>query len=285
LQGRRKLEGTLAFDPVDLASLGGRVVSINDALALLYKATLRGSDHIDLDLRLSAETASIGGLKAGPVALAFTSGENNVAIDIAELGLYQGTMSGRIDCTPAAASIRATGRGIDLDALSQAFTVDLPITGKADFSFNSKQSMSDGPAAGPGPRSGHFYMNVLASEVLSSELLRDLNVAQARVKQAQAPFEISNISALELRGDFDTDRLKAELSGHDENTALSGAVIVKRGDLTLTGHLDIEEDAPQSEPAAIAATASKPSSKVAIDISGTVANPVFGTLPRHSLSN
>jgi hypothetical protein len=136
--GRALLEGTLAYDKLDWTradpenseeSDGGQ-----DALHALMLATADAERSMDLDVRISAERFSTGPYESGPLALAITSRSGHSSIDIAELALFGGRITGRLDYDSTRAApltLNASGTRLDSAALASALELPVSVSGPA----------------------------------------------------------------------------------------------------------------------------------------------------------
>lgn len=135
--GRALLEGTLAYDKLEWMPSSQEAGDTSGAAGTLRSVIFPRAENertADLDMRISAEKVRAGAYEAGPLALALSKRELAVSIDIAELGAFGGTVSGRLDydsSRPDALTLNATGSRLNSQLLTSAmgwpFTVSGPL--------------------------------------------------------------------------------------------------------------------------------------------------------------
>ncbi len=132
-----QLEGALAFDALDFEPLWGHTFGEPLPASGSPSASRRLMTALDMDLRISAETLRWGRAVATPAALTLTSKAGMLSAEIAELGLFDGSVLGHLDADfthePLRASARLTAENVDAAQIIDAVAQRPWIAGRADI--------------------------------------------------------------------------------------------------------------------------------------------------------
>jgi uncharacterized protein involved in outer membrane biogenesis len=291
-RGRPLLEGTLAYDRLDLPNaeqdrdaeggVGGNPLEGLEALRA------RLDPDLDLDIRLSAERMTVGTAGEGPFAVALTSRSGHVTADVAELTAFGGNITGRVEydaAHPASLSLSANGSRLDATALAAAFGLPFAVNGSASINLALTVPIP-GNDAGHGSRaaSGTFSVGFPSGGSLDGDVSRQLSQALERrdlfwgLGSSSFPFSEAQIDgtvsasgvALKIDGEHNGKRIAGLLRIAPKSDAVSGSLALS----------DIEEASGAG--AAPTAGASKPESLL---LSGTVAALNISPAGKTSLSN
>lgn len=148
--GRALMEGTLAYDRLEWMPSPEEA---QDAKAgVPFKAVNFFGDGraADLDMRISADRVRSGAFEAGPLALALSARGQSLSIDIAELDVFGGTVSGRLDydySRPDALTLNATGSRLDSQALTNALGLPFAASGPIMLRLALDIPLKDKPLA------------------------------------------------------------------------------------------------------------------------------------------
>lgn len=251
--------GTLAFQTINLQSFLSAFSALTPDRWGRY-STIDGqvAEQMNLDLRLSADTATAGTLSFTGVAATAQIRGGLAAFDISDARAFDGAIQAgfRID-QPNAASrveVRLRGVGIDLGALAQTMQVsylmpiargDLTISLKGDGNdwtsimrtAQGSLSLNLGPGAMAGvdlaafsdkARKGEFFpLNEASGGVLNFDSL----VMKARVKKGTARLQ------------------RAEVTSGNQRVELSGLVPLPGRGLALTGTIGAKMEGDDKDPA------------------------------------
>ena len=131
-----RLEGALAFDDLDFGPVWSEILGERLTDANAPSAARRMMKAIDMDLRVSAEALHWKHAVARPAAFTFTSKAGNVSAEIADLGLFDGSVLGHVDADlsrePARVRARLTGENIDTAQILGAVSQRRWLDGRAD---------------------------------------------------------------------------------------------------------------------------------------------------------
>jgi AsmA protein len=273
---RRLLEGTLAYDVVDFTSMA-RAPDGNNR-----------PEGLDLDMRISAERVRAGGFEAGPFAVALTSKRGRISADIAELGLFGGTVSGRVDrdlSASPALSVSASGWRVDAASLSQALALPLRFTGTGSFNLNLAAPLATGLPELLSAASGSFKVSLPNGAAIDGNVSPSLRAAltnhDAALSFGERGFSFSRMA---IDGTIKDGGMAAEIDGQTENTRVAGSFQVALPNGALHGRLSIKDVSSEAD-TAIPAHLSQDQDSNTLLISGTATAPSFSLPPRHSLSN
>lgn len=135
-RGRPLLDATLAFGQLDLGGADAwlRSVFAEPAEALARKpagSTAKLLEAIDVDLRLSADTLSVGELSTGHGAISATWRDKELTVQLAGLDIYGGGASGQLDLRPRlgdpTAALALKLENVDLRTLLTALGLEAPL--------------------------------------------------------------------------------------------------------------------------------------------------------------
>jgi AsmA protein len=282
---RRLLEGTLAYDVVDLTSIAGPADGKKHPYYLQPPDGLERelSKGLDLDMRISAERLRAGGFETGPFAVALTSKAGRLSADVAELGLFGGTVSGRVDYDPFVSpeiSVSASGWRVDAASLSQALALPFPFLGPAAFNLNIVA-----PAGSLSTASGSFKISLPSGGSVDGNVSPRLKEALANHELAWGFGDTVSLSAAMIDGTIKDGGLTAAIDAEAANARLAGSFQVALPEGTLNGRLAIKDVNSGGNGVAIPARLSQDQDLNTLVISGTVATPSFSLAERPNLSN
>ncbi|MGO8953591.1 MAG: hypothetical protein ACLPWS_19890 [Rhodomicrobium sp.] len=290
--GRALLEGTLAYDRLDWMYNGhesdGESGKLTEPLRTLILAHSGRDASLDLDMRISAERFQAGPYEAGPLALALTSRPNRFSIDIAELQLFGGKITGRLDYDPAhpeTLNLNAGGTRLDSLTLTEELgwpsSVSGPVTIRLalDIPFQNPPPNREGRAV-----TGSFAINFPAGGTLDGEMSRRVSEAFAReelfwgASSSSFPFTAASIDGTAGPGGIALKIDAESAAGH-----IGGALYIASPGNAVSGTLSIKPDGEaEAPPAALPGT---PPNSADIVLSGTVAALNFAPSRKPSLSN
>ena len=131
-----QLEGALAFDELDLDPLWSETTAEPPAASEAPNASRWLMAALDMDLRISAETLRWKHATAKPAAFSLSSKAGMLSADIAELGLFDGSILGHIDADlardPIRLRARLTAKRIDTAPILETMTGRSWLSGRAD---------------------------------------------------------------------------------------------------------------------------------------------------------
>jgi hypothetical protein len=290
---RRVLEGTLAYDVLDLTEViseapDGRRQLLFSASA---KSEARGETQqsFDLDLRISAERVRARDFEGGPFAVALTSQGDRISADIAELGLFGGTVSGRLEHNPPVSqgiTIKLRGSRIEAASLADALSLPLPLRGPAGFSASLEAPYGNSLSSALSGATGSFKILLPYGGAVGGEASRRLttaldghdfawHLAAGNLPLSQASVD-GTINGHDVAATVEAESGKMRLFG-SLTVALPGYVL--NGKLAI-GHADDEEHEPAAEH-----DRAPQNTLATLMISGTAAAPDFALTSRANLSN
>src|SRR5262249_19236342 len=136
---------------------------------------------LDLDMRISAEQFRTGLDETGPLALALTFRPGRLSIDVAELALFGGKITGRLDYNPAAsAALTLDASGTKLDARALASAVGWPLSVNGPMAFHLALEVPfETPLAAAGTKrlTGNFSIAFPTGGSVEDDLSRRISVA------------------------------------------------------------------------------------------------------------
>ncbi|MBB4002813.1 AsmA-like C-terminal region-containing protein [Aurantimonas endophytica] len=141
--------GTLAFENLDLSPLVGAVAPLpDDPFDLARKIDVGFTREVGLDLRVSAERATLGNVAAEDVAAALLVADGKATIDIGDAMLLGGRGQANVvfeaDQTPPQAIGHFALAGVDTTALFAALEIDLVgLSGRSDISADMTTPVTD----------------------------------------------------------------------------------------------------------------------------------------------
>jgi AsmA protein len=273
---RSLLEGTLAYDVVDFTPM----TRVPDGD--------HHSEGLDLDMRISAERVRAGGFEAGPFAVALTSKRGRISADIAELGLFGGTVSGRVDrdlSVSPAISVSASGWRVDAASLSQALALPFRFTGAAAVNLNLAVPSATALTEALSAASGSFKVSLPNGGAIDGNVSPSLRAALtnhvAALSFGERGFSFSKVA---IDGTIKGGGMAAAIDAETESTRLAGSFQAALPDGALQGRLSIK-DVNSEAGATIPAHISQDQDSNTLLISGTATAPTFSLAARHSLSN
>jgi AsmA protein len=290
--GRALLEGTLAYDRLAWMyggqESGGENGKLLEPLRALILAHSGRDSSLDLDMRISAERFQAGSYEAGPLALALTSRPNGFNIDIAELQLFGGKITGRLDYDPAhpeALNLNARGTRLDSHTLTGELgwpsSVSGPVTVRLalDIPLQNLPQNRDASAV-----TGSFAINFPAGGTLDGEMSRRVSEAFAReelfegVSSSSFPF-----SAASIDGAAGPGGIALKIDAESAGSRIGGSLRIASPGNTVSGTLSVKPDGEAEESRASLSEA--PPNSANIVLSGTVAALNFAPSRKPSLSN
>jgi len=287
--GRALMEGTLAYDslewmPSEEAGAGSGL-GMEPLRALIF-ARAGDERSADLDMRISAERFRAGPYEAGPLALALTSRPGAFSIDIAELALFGGKISGRLDydsTRPTALTLNANGTRLNSQPLAAAlgwpFTVSGPVRIRLalEIPFKDEPLVQEIKAA-----TGTFGIVFPSGGTLDGDLSSRLSAAFERqnlpwgVSSSSFPFAEATIDgALAPAG------VALSINSASSGSRIGGSIHIALPGNEVSGTLTLKPD-DATEEALGAAALPNPASVV---LSGTVAALNISAFGKPSLSN
>ncbi len=297
LSSRRPLlEGTLAYDTLDLtAAWAAKAEALGKAdappLAALPFAS-RGADRaIDLDMRVSADRFRAGSFETGPLALALTATRDRLSVDVAEVALFGGKASARLDVAPAqpvALSLRGSGSQFDPRALAEALQLPSGVSGPVSVQFGLTMPVTaNAPLQDVKAAAGSFSARFPSGGTLEGDMARTLSAALAErdldwgFGGASMPFAAATIDGTFRQGGID---LKIDGESGDKNiggwlriaipgAAVSGALSARRS--VLTSAVSPVETEAEADPA----------SATQLVLSGTAEAVIVSTLAKPGVPN
>lgn len=290
-KGRALLEGTLAYDSLDVTPVaegGGAGLSGSRPLTALSFAQLGKDRGLDLDLRLSAELFRAGGLQAAPLAVALTSQHERFSADIAELGLFGGNVTGRLAYDPAqpgVLSVSASGSRLDSRALSASLGLPLSVSGMVAVNAGVTFPLSENAEASK-TTSGSFTLNFPAGGSLDGEVSQKLSAALMHqtglwgLRASYFPF-----TSAALDGTFKPGALELKIGGESGNSRIDGVFHVAYPGALITGALEINPVQDMTETQISQTGASDATAPAKLLVSGTAAAVTFTPPGKPNLSN
>jgi AsmA-like C-terminal region len=131
-----RLEGALAFDDLDFGPLWDETLGERRAASSGPSVSRLLMTSLDTDLRVSAEILRWGHAVARPAAFSLTSKAGSLSADIAELGLFDGSVLGHVEADlarePVRARARLTAENIDTAQILGAVSERPWLMGRAD---------------------------------------------------------------------------------------------------------------------------------------------------------
>ena len=243
--GQPKLLGTLAFDRMDLRRL---LIALEPAISKDVQALPSLVSNLDLDLRVSSQIASLGGLQLHDVALGLMNVAQQFRLDILDSDLQPGRVTGRITTLKASTDAQAEGqtvafranvRGADFAAIAQHLQIKGPVPatqGSLDIALDVPRPINENAwnsAAGT------------ISFQTGSGKLNGIDMPAIRQLATQKPYFALSDAAT---GSIDFDSMKAtatirngiadfqdtEIAGRNETITLAGAVPLANSSLALS---------------------------------------------------
>ncbi|MHA1158740.1 MAG: AsmA family protein, partial [Alphaproteobacteria bacterium] len=143
-----RLQGTLAFDRLDLSPYLDLVHAGLKAIGDVSPAGLPALTALRTDLRLSANKTIIGDFETGAAAAAVTSGDGAILVTLGELALAGGNVTGRLGADTARGALAAdadlTFSGVDAETLLAALGLPAVVEGDASGSLELRAVAAGG---------------------------------------------------------------------------------------------------------------------------------------------
>jgi uncharacterized protein involved in outer membrane biogenesis len=292
-RGRALLEGTLAYDRLDWGQSWQRSTSSDaklfEPVRALTSVLADKERNLDLDMRISAEQFRTGLDEAGPLALALTFRPDRLSIDVAELTLFGGKMTGRLDYNLAGAgalSLDASGTRLNARALASALGWPLSVNGPMTLHLAIEVPFDMPPAAaGTNRIAGNFSMTFPAGGSLDGDLSR--RIGEAFDQDAFWGLGSNSIAftSASVEGTAEPDKVTLRINGESAGTSLAGKVRVALPGNAVSGTLSFQ---PAADPGGAPPAQSTPgdgSAQAKITLSGTLASLNFLPPGKPPLSN
>lgn len=227
-----KLTGTLAFNQMDIRSaLSALSITLPNGARPHPAPEGNGLiEQVDIDLRLSAQTASFGPLEARHIGASILSGGGKTSFDIGDSEFEGGQLIAHFGTTRGiggGGDLDVTIRDADLAAAAEKLAISGPLplgTGSLDVDLSTSRPLWETTATD---------VSGSAKLYVTSGTIPRLDAAAFRTLAGTKPFfRISDASGGDL--DFDTAEIKAEFakgSAEIRNARIGG----RHGILTLTG--------------------------------------------------
>lgn len=238
-----RIDGTLAFERLDLTSLLASFLPAHPAAAATGTPDMSFLKQVDLDLRLSAEEASYGAITLTDIAAGVITNNDRASLDIGDSTYSGGSLSGRIalakdganggqlqlslknaNLAPVAASLGLQGPlplGRGVVSIDLATTEPLQSMTMGGVSGEIHYSAVDGALTG---------FNGPEFERLAGEG-GFFNISQAG--DGSFAFGTAEITA-RLRGGV-AELTKADIRGEGRTLSLAGLIPYRNGSLALAG--------------------------------------------------
>ena len=253
---RPVISGTLAFGSLDLRTLMSALLSLESGEPGEGNVVSGFAESVDLDLRLSANTASAGALALTNVAATAQVNDGFSAFDISEATAFGGTIQAglRIDRAKPQAEIRLQALDVDGSALGSAIGMQrLVPSGKGTISvilkssgrgaaFLQKATGSVSANFGPGDISG-FDLEDFLSRTSRSGFFGLDEVSDGSLPASSINFEASLANGVATIN-------KAKVVSAQDSILLSGIVSYSGRGLALSGVVVPTGQPPQEAPTA-----------------------------------
>lgn len=249
--GTPVLSGTLAFGRLNLATFSGAIAPpIRSVLDLQRPIHVGFVRDLDMDLRLSAAQATIGGLEVRELAAAVKSGDGVGTFDVGDMALLggRGQMRITVDTKASAPEMRATAslRGIEASGLRAAIGDAFPIsTGSSDVEFSTASGAANWGDIITGNRS---ELTVRARDgriaAFDPGLLRQPGTRELTLPGSEQPFRtlVAKVRSSGTRILF--EEITAALDGG--TLEASGSANLRDGRVFLNGSLRSDTDESSS---------------------------------------
>jgi uncharacterized protein involved in outer membrane biogenesis len=292
-RGRALLEGTLAYDRLDWGQFGqegaGSEATLLAQVRVLTAALSDKGRNLDLDMRISAEQFRTGFDEAGPLALALTFRPDRLSIDVAELALFGGKITGRLDynpVTPSALTLDASGTRLNARALASALGWPLSVTGPMTLHLALEVPFETPPAAAGAKRvAGNFSVAFPAGGSLDGDLSRRIGAAFDQDALWGAGSNSFAFTSASVEGTAKPDEVTLGINGESVKASFAGKVRVALPGNAVSGAVSFQQ-ASDSDGAALAQSASGDGpAQAKITLSGTLASLNFLPPGKPHLSN
>jgi uncharacterized protein involved in outer membrane biogenesis len=292
-RGRGLLEGTLAYDRLNLGQSGEKSerndTNLLEAVRTLASVLSGRERNLDLDMRISAERFDMGLDEAGPLALALTFRPDHLSIDVAELGLFGGKITGRLDYNPAALSamtLDAAGRRLNSRALASALGWPLSVSGPANLRLALEVPFETSLAV---PRmttaAGSFSIAFPAGGSLDGGVARQISAAFDQDAFWGLGSNSIAFTSASIEGTAGPGEVTLKINSETAKASLAGEVHVALPGDTVSGTLALQQtsDAEGAPPAE--SPSGEGSAKAKLTLSGTLASLNFLPPGKPPLSN
>jgi uncharacterized protein involved in outer membrane biogenesis len=292
-RGRALLEGTLAYDRLDWGQFGqggtGSARTLLEPVRVLTAALSENGRNLDLDMRISAEQFRTGFDEAGPLALALTFRPDRLSIDVAELALFGGKISGRLDyhpVTPATLTLDASGTRLNARALASALGWPLSVTGPMTLHLALEVPFDTPPAAaGTNRVAGSFSVAFPAGGSLDGDLSRRISAAFDQDALWGADSNSFAFTSASVEGTAKPDEVTLRINGESVKASFAGKVHVALPGNAVSGAVSFQQ-ASDNDSASLAQSASGDGpAQAKITLSGTLASLNFLPPGKPHLSN
>jgi hypothetical protein len=291
-RGRPLLEGTLAYDRLDWGQSwqtnASHDATFFEPVRTLASALSEKARDLDLDLRISAEQFRTGLDEAGPLALALTCRPGRLSVDIAELALFGGRITGRLDYNPAgseALTLDATGTRLNAGAFASAVGWPSNVNGAMTFHVALEVPLEKPPAAASTKKiAGNFSIAFPAGGSLDGDL--SSRIAAAFDQNAFWGLGSNSIAftSASVEGTAELDELTLKIKGAGAKTSLAGKVRVALPDNAVSGALSVQQSSDAGEAPPTQSTGDGPV-QAKITLTGTLASLNFLPPGKPHLSN
>jgi len=287
---RPGIQATLAFDAFDGTAYAQDLVhalATGDASVPDPERSLFGKlTRMDVDLRLSMGSLTLGDLETGPAALTLLLQDGDASLEVSETRIAGGivTLAARVRPDAQAgysATLRARARDLALAGLP------LPAT-LAEARAGQGSGMLDLAARGASladllrGSSGRAELTFRAVELRGADIDAALTHLQSR-EAVRTPGGTSRLETVDLALDIaprriGVTRLAARTPRHD--VSLAGAIDPYGWTLALKGSLGAASDADPASPETLPETAQESPSETAADVENDIgAGPWTGNAP------
>ncbi|WP_438750122.1 AsmA family protein [Pararhizobium sp. O133] len=239
-----RVDGTLAFDRIDLTSLVASVLPLQTGSGMAGKLPDVGFlKQIGFDLRLSAQEAAYGPVALTDIAAGIMAENGRLSIDIGDATYSGGSLSGRLALAGNGADggqLQASLQNADLGALAAGFGLGGPLPlgrGLLSVDLSTKQPLSAITLSGVSgevryqARDG-VLTNFNAPEFERLASARDFFPA-SQASDGSFAFTTAEIVATLKRGE--AELVKADIRGDGKTLSFAGVVPYHSGGLALAG--------------------------------------------------
>jgi AsmA protein len=292
-RGRALLEGTLAYDQLNWGQSKQRGER-NDASPLepvraLVSALSDRARNLDLDMRISAERFGMGFDEPGPLALALTFRPDHLSIDIAELALYGGKITGRLDYDPAVPSVLsldATGTRLNSRALASALGWPLSVSGSTNLRLAFEVPFETPPAAlAAKTAAGSFAVTFPAGGSLDGDLAHHISAAFDQDAFWGLGSNSIAFTSARVEGTAEAGKVTLKINGETTKASLTGQVHVALPDNAVSGALSLQQAADDGGAPPPQGASGDSHVQAKITLSGTLASLNFLPPGKPHLSN
>ncbi len=138
----QRVEGALAFDGLDLASVWANAPDFRSSVNAAQSPLARFFTAGHLDLRISANQIRWGEFEMGKAAFTLTGREGVISAEIAQLGLFAGAVLGHAEAdlrvSPPRLEARLTAEKIDAGRMAALVSAEEWLTGQADANISAQ---------------------------------------------------------------------------------------------------------------------------------------------------